>query len=139
MARTFSASVDAWVAQTRQRTLAVFRSSLQELVTTMQKPVAKGGNMPVDTGNLRNSLMASTSQMPTFRDAPTAEAEHVAVVIAGLDLGDTLYAGYTANYAAFQEYGARGQAGRRFVGLAVQKWQEIVDGEAKKLRRRVGT
>lgn len=134
---TFTAQVSAWAAATKERQTAVFRESVQRLVTEMQKPVARGGNMPVDTGYLRNSLLGSTSAVPTMRDQATAEADQVVLTIAGLDLGDTFYAGWTANYARHVHYGTRGRRGRLWRDLAAQKWGRIVDEAARDLERRV--
>lgn len=92
--------------------------------------------MPVDTGALRSSLLASTSSMPTFRDPPTSEADAVLLTIAALDLGETFYAGYTVNYSIHQEYGSRGRPGRRFVGLAADRWQTTVSEVVRDLRSR---
>lgn len=136
MAQRFSAQVDAWVAASKERTTAVFRESVQRTVTRMQTPVAKGGNLPVDTGYLRASLLGSTSSMPSMRESATQEADAIVLAIAGLDLGQTFYAGYTANYARHQEYGIRGRDGRRFVGLAADRWQTTVAEVVRDLRSR---
>lgn len=132
----FSAQVDAWVAATKERTTAVFRESVQRTIIRMQTPVAKGGNLPVDTGYLRASLLGSTSLMPSMRENATQEADAIVLTIAGLDLGQTFYAGYTANYARHQEYGTSGRPGRRFVGLAADRWQTTVSEVVRDLRSR---
>lgn len=134
---SFAAQVGSWVAATKERQTAVFRESVQRLVAEMQKPVARGGNMPVDTGYLRNSLLGSTTAIPTMRDQATAEADQIAATISGLDIGDTFYAGWTANYARHVHYGTRGRQGRLWRDLAAQKWQRIVDGAATDLEKRV--
>ena len=56
----------------------------------------------------------------------TYDAGPVNLVIAGAKLGDTISFAYTANYAVFQNYGARGQPGHHFVDLAVQAWPQTV-------------
>lgn len=117
---------------------AVRKESVQRVVTTMQTPVAKGGNMPVDTGFLRSSLMASTTAMPQIRESGGDTGEPISLVIAGWKSGQTFYAGYTANYASHVEYGSRGRPARRFVGLAVQQWQQIVEQVAREARSRAG-
>lgn len=102
--------------------------------------------MRVDTGFLRASGQASLSGMPKIRaDAkPSAGGNYnwsegeVSLVILGASLGDTIYFGYTAAYAAAREYGARGQTPDAFVRGAAQKWQSIVDEVSQEARRRFG-
>lgn len=138
----FAAQVDDWCRMTDKRMTAVFRESAERVIEEMQKPVGAGGNMPIDTGFLRASLMASTSGLPMMsRPNPGTAASYdggqISMVIAGAELGETVYAGYTANYAAHVEYGARGRPPRRFVGLAAQKWPEIVSGAVQDAKARV--
>ena len=125
---------------------AVFKESAQAVVSEMQRPRAKGGRMRVDTGFLRNSLLASTSAMPSIipgsgpSDGATYSFDESAIeaVIAGAELGETIYVGYTASYAGYREYGARGQAPDAFVRTATQQWQSIVDSKAAELKKRLG-
>jgi hypothetical protein len=145
----FSARVDEWVRATKQRQTAVFRDSCQRVLAEMQKSTAKGGNMPVDTGNLRNSLLGSTSEVPVMRDEKTATEDQVVLsldveipppvelTIAKLELGDTFYAGYTANYARDRHYMNTDMPGGMWRDLAVQRWPEFVNASARDLRRRV--
>ncbi|MFG1462265.1 HK97 gp10 family phage protein [Xanthobacter sp. DSM 24535] len=103
----------------------------------IQGPVlsaGEGGNMPVDTGFLRSSLQISIDgEFPSAtRENPERvthnyNPEPVNLLINGAEIGQTINAGYTAKYAPHVEYGARGRAPRRFVGLAAQRWQEIVN------------
>lgn len=140
----FSAQVDAWIRQSEQRFEAVFRESAQRVIAEMQKPVGAGGNMPVDTGFLRASLLATTGSPPQIRKDHVPEkgasylgddaAGQVALVIAGAGIGQTIYACYTAAYAAFVEYGTSKMAGRGFVRLAAQRWQQIVDQVVSEVR-----
>ena len=128
----FAVRVDEWCNMVPERTAYVFRESTERVVEEMQKPVGAGGNMPIDTGFLRASLMASTAGMPALSGrnpgAPASyDSAHVRLVIAGADIGDTIYARYTANYAGHVNYGAQGCPPRQFVGLAAQKWPAIVD------------
>lgn len=111
-------------------------------------PAGEGGNMPVDTGFLRASLRvtkdsplgmtaASTTGVAiTYSDAAAA------LVIGTAEIGDTLYASYTAKYAARINYGFAGtdslgreynQRGYQFVGLAAQKWPQIVSAVVARL------
>lgn len=90
--------------------------------------------MPVDTGFLRASLMATIGGAGntilednpgegTFEYNPST----INLVIQGAALTDTITIAYTANYAAFQEYGTSKMQGHRFVGMAAQLWPQIVD------------
>lgn len=123
----FSAAVDKWVLKSKNRAEAVFRESTQRVVSEMQKPVGAGGNMPVDTGFLRASVRASLSAMPTIdkgsRGADISvsyDSSPVVMTIARAKLGQTIYVGYTASYAPYQENS------RGFVRLAAAQWQSIV-------------
>lgn len=158
--RSFSAQIDEWVAATEVRMLAVFRESAQRVIAEMQKvgpSVANpdggvGGNMPVDTGFLRASLLAtlnSPATEMTFKDSDvevyTWQEGQVQLVILGAKIGDVIYAVYTASYARRMEYGFSGtdslgreynQEGYGFVRLASQKWQDIVSAVAAEAKAR---
>lgn len=97
----------------------------------------KGGHLPVDTSFLINSLHASIGTLPSGESVkPSGYAVQewnpasVTVVINGLELGDTLYLGWTAEYAPRMEnmYG--------FARLAAQDWQQIVSETAIEYRSR---
>lgn len=102
-----------------------------------------GGNMPVDTGFLRASLLASSDSMPQMSDdaqpkeggSYSYSSGPISLVINETPLGGKIYCGYTAAYAARINYGFTGndalgrhysQAGRMFVELAAQKWPQFV-------------
>lgn len=107
----------------------VVKQSAQDVGDLAQRPVAKGGNMPVDTGFLRNSLVAGLNGT-TGLSGPDAYV----LAIAGMELGDSVMFGWTANYARYVEYGTRGRAGRFFMLSAAQEWQAIVARNAEKAR-----
>lgn len=135
---SFSATIDAWVAETEERLTAVFKQSAQEVFSDAQKTRSEGGNMRVDTGFLRASAQASTQQMPQIKDGarPKVGGQYaysvspIALVIAGAKLGQTIYFGYTAEYAAVREYHDG------FVRLAAQNWQDIVNRVTEEAKRR---
>jgi hypothetical protein len=143
---SFSARVAAFAEMVPGAIEAVFKESVQEVVEEMQKPVGQGGRMRVDTGFLRASLMASTAAMPRINlgsqpaDGGTYSADfgQIEAVIAGADVHDTLYFGYTAAYAGHREFGSNGQAPDAFVRSAAQQWQGIVERQAADLKRRLG-
>lgn len=84
--------------------------------------------MPVDTGFLRNSLAVAINTEPTNATGPEVTAQ-----IAGFEMGDTIAARWTADYAVHVEYGARGRTGRGFVRQSAQKWQGFVAANAARL------
>lgn len=143
---SFAAQVASWADKVEGAAEAIFKEAAQAVVEEMQTPVSEGGRMRVDTGFLRNSLMASTAAMPAIvpgkgpADGATYgfDMGQVEATIAGADLGQTLYFGYTAGYAAYREYGANGEAGDAFVRLAVQRWPAIVNQKAAELKSRLG-
>ena len=153
MTTSFAASVADWVHEVEGANEAIWRESVQELAHELDVTVPQGGNVPIDTGFLRASLMASTAMMPvieaTSRPPSSAgpgsygpSAGQVEAVIAGADLGETIYLGYTAAYALRQNYGFTGAdplgrhhspSGHLFVERAAQKWPTIVDRVSQRL------
>ena len=141
----FKAKVDAWVGKTKERVRAVYRESTQRVIADMQTPRGAGGNLRVDTGFLRASLVATTSlSLPTQRNKPDGpgafsyDGAQVSLVIAGADITGPITAVYTASYARPREYGARGQPGDRWVALSAQKWPQIVDQVVIEAKARAG-
>lgn len=142
---SFAAQVSDWVKATKQRQEAVYKESAQRVVAVMQTPKGAGGNLRVDTGFLRASLVATTSaSMPPFRENPGGGAKvsydpmQINLVIAGADIETPITVVYTANYARHREYGARGQAPDRFVALAAQQWGRIVNEVCAEAKARAG-
>ena len=143
---SFSAAVAAWADKVQGATEAIFKEAAQAVVEEMQTPVSEGGRMRVDTGFLRNSLMASTAAMPPIvkGKVPAEGASYgfdmgqVEAVIAGAELGQTLYFGYTAAYSLAREFGANGQPPDGFVRSAAARWPSIVDEKARELKGRLG-
>lgn len=146
MAKTFEAQISDWVAKCERRQFAVFRESAQRVTTFMQEPVGKGGNMPVDTGFLRRSLVPTLNSPNTailekpadYTSSGDWDAGSVALTLARAKPGDTFFAVYTANYARHVNYGARDRAGRLFVQHAAKQWQSIVNDVAQEVKARAG-
>lgn len=116
----------------------MFKEAAQELVSQLNQLVPVG-----ETGFLRSSLMASTTAMPTLTRANPgmsvpADIGDILLVINSADLGDTIYLGYTANYAAFVHFGAQGRTPRPWVTMVAQRWEMIVAEKATEVRRRLG-
>jgi hypothetical protein len=140
MAQSATATVTAWVLETKARMIAVRNASVQELVEIAQTPQAEGGRMHVDTGFLRASCLAFIgTSLPAATVKPTSgaarytfNAGQIGLVIAGAELDDVITIVWTANYARVREF-----LGDRFVGLAVQQWQQIVARNCIAARARV--
>ena len=135
---TFEAEVAEWARKVQGAELLIFQESVQELVSQLTALV------PVDTGFLRSSLRASTTAMPVMSlENPGAgafnlDAGEISLVIAGADIGDTIYLGYTANYGAYIHYGANGRTGRPWVAMVAQRWASIVSAKAAEVKARLG-
>jgi hypothetical protein len=135
---SFAATVGQWAQKVEGALEAVFKEAAQELVSQLNQLVPVG-----ETGFLRSSLMASTSAMPTLTRANPgmavpADLGDILLVINSADLGDTIYLGYTANYAAFVHFGAQGRTPRPWVTMVAQRWEMIVAEKATEVRRRLG-
>ena len=140
---SFSAQVSEWVRQTKERQDAVLREAAQRVTELAQTPIAKGGNLPVDTGFLRASLHASLNgAMPPLREkaaggGPVAyDSAAVSLVISNAKVGDVITFAYGANYARYVHFGARGRAGRPWILLAAQQWPRLVNEVAAEAQRR---
>lgn len=104
-------------------------------------PQNLGGRLPVDTGFLWHSLVASTSGMPEQRENPAEgsttyiyNAGPINLTIDNTPLGQTIWLGYTAKYAAKVNY----SYGYLFVDMAVQQWPQIVNQVQAELKGRMG-
>src|SRR5690606_8637472 len=129
-------------------TEAVFKESVQELVeqadqilTQMVYEAPPSPNYR-RTGFLRSSVRISTSSMPLAnRPQGTPHSGYMAeieVAIAGAEVGETLYVGWTANYAGYVHYGANGTVPKPWVDMVAQRWQSIVAAKTAELRARLG-
>jgi hypothetical protein len=147
---SFAEQIAAFSAKTKARIVLCYRASAQDLGQQVIEPVEAGGHMPVRTGFLRSTFLASTQAMPVIdpsahppKDAAPGQfaATDVNLVIAGADLDETIYMGFVAAYARRVNYGfvgsdslgrVYGQWGYNFIDLATQQWPRIVDDNAKK-------
>lgn len=142
---SFEEQLKAIKVKVLARAETVFRASAQDLAAEMVLPgpskrgPGQGGNMRVDTGFLRNSQVASLTEMPRVDPARTRPEDakpnsfgdnlnSVNLVIAGAGLGDTIYIGFTASYAAPRE------AYDQYVALAGQNWRQIVASNVEKAK-----
>ncbi len=137
MAGKFEAQVRAFADKAKRRQTAIFRQSTQDVAQESNTPRGQGGKMPIDTGFLRASQAASKLGMPSGPGKGAAGTLYnrplgipVEVVLLNANLGDTVWVGWTANYAPVMEqrYG--------FMRSAAQNWQSIVDRVASDVRSR---
>jgi hypothetical protein len=151
MSNDFTASIEKWVLDSKVFVEAVIKESTQEVVRLMKVPVSAGGNMPVDTSFLQNSLVGVQGMVIPPMD-PTQKgngmppdignATAIESLIANWEPGMSMSFGFIAIYAARQNYGFTGtdslgrnynQPGRHFVDLAVQQWPTIVENNQRRL------
>jgi len=127
------ATLDQWTKKTEKRIDAVLKDATQSVVAVAQQTKAKGGRMPVDTGNLRNSLQSSVA------GGAMGEGASSYILVAGnMKGGDLATFTWTAEYAAAVNNGNRGRPGAHFVEGAVDQWPAIVRASIAKAKARVG-
>lgn len=135
---SFRTDVIVWVAKVGQRLEYVGKSSAYSIFEEVRVPLQSGGNMPVRTGNLRNSVTASTSgfapasYIPKTGERLTDPADQVKSVINSSKLGDKIFLAFGVAYAVYvnRKYA--------FIELTALNWGEIVRtkvAEAIKLYR----
>lgn len=129
---SFSRQVSTLTTKYERRMLYVARESTQRVITLAQKPVAKGGHMPVDTGFLRNSLETSL-----YGGTAIVGPDQYGVALNQLTLGQTVRFRWTASYALYVHYGTRNMQGRFWITLAAQQWRGIVDQVVAQSRRAI--
>lgn len=124
-----------------RRLLAVIKSSLQDVTLEANLAAGKGGRMRVDTGFLRASGQASLTGMPsgptrppegaTPNSIPDDTAAQVGTIVAGMDIGDAYYFGWTADYARYRElYDG-------FLEGALMQWSRMVAFNADTARKTI--
>lgn len=141
---SFSKQVGAFRDKARRRSLAIFRESVQRLAHQANRSRFDGGRTPIDTGFLVASFVASKSGVPSGPGRGRARAagetgllytsplgQPVEVVILSAQLGDSIWAGWSANYSVFMEerYG--------FFRTGSQNWQNIVNEVTVEAKRRI--
>lgn len=124
----FSAGVSEWVKEQKERLRAVAMESTQRLVSVIANAV------PVDTGFARASVRASLDQMPAIDpgskgvagQAYAYDPTSITATLADVELGQTIYVGWTASYVVPLEYGHSKQAPQGFVRIGCAQWPQIV-------------
>lgn len=142
---SFADQIGAWADETEARTTAVYRRSVEMLGEEMTKTKPQGGRVPIDTGNLSRSVLASTAAMPKTSETPAA-GSNVGAVAATLRTDQTVWIGWTSIYSWRQNYGFVGadslgrvynQAGNYFLEGAISEWQNIVNRAAAEIQKSV--
>ena len=127
------AQLDQWTKKTERRIDAVLKDATQTVISVAQTPKSKGGKLPVDTGNLRNSLQSSVA------GGAMGEGASSYILVAGnMKGGDLATFTWTAEYAAAVNNGNRGRPGAHFVEGAVDQWPAVVRASITKAKARVG-
>lgn len=142
MTKSFTQQVEEMVGDTKEAMVGVVRASIGDVINQAQRAVAKGGRMPVKTGFLRASGRSSLTGWPTgpdrndkklpFKSSETySDSSFVRVSLASLDIGDTFYFGWSADYALAinVRYG--------FLDTALQNWPSIVNKRAREAAKRM--
>lgn len=142
----FAAEISEWGRAELERAESIFQAAAQTVANEVRQTVNDGGRLPIDLGNLRRSLMASTSEMPSVKPGQETFADSgIEMVIAGAELGGTIWLGFQAEYAYRMEMGFVGtdslgrlynQTGFGFVAAVTQRWPQIVAASEAKIRSR---
>jgi hypothetical protein len=134
---TLHTQIDAIIAASEKRMIALMRQSLQDVINDAQKPVAKGGRMRVDTGFLRASGQPSLNGIPSGpvrgerNESYSFDTNSLTLTLAKLEIGQTFFFGWTAAYARYRE------AYDGFLEIALQKWSTIVERNTEEIRQRI--
>ena len=125
--RRFVADVSAFADKTADQMLRVAKQSIQDVVKQAQTPVAKGGDLPVDTGFLRNSLTT------TVRGSTAGQGGDSYVLgLTSLQLGDPFQVAWTADYAIARHYMVgTSKGGGLWRDKAAQRWSSYVEKNAR--------
>lgn len=125
----FSAQVDKWATETRDRMTEVVRESARGAAASL----TDRAKIPVVSGNLRNSLAASLAGRPAIdwtRKHTFTDLAEVPNVIASAEPGHTIFLGFRAPYAEKVEFGKSGG----FWRLTVQRWPQIVEEAVRRVK-----
>ena len=140
--KNFKSEFDKYIRETEDKLLAVVKMSIQDVVEEAQTPVAKGGKMRVDTGFLRASGVADINKLPVGpKEGEKRKAGQTGVIyewdmssslqdkLVKLNLGDTLYFGWSARYALYRElYDG-------FLKSACDNWSSYVSKNIKEITK----
>lgn len=139
MAKTFTAQIEAFRDLTLKNMKFVASQAIQDVVIAAQTPqdgIGRGattfeeGKIPVVTSELINSLTSEG----------IVGAESYAVVIAEMEIGDTLQFAWTSDHAMPMEAGFTTQSGtqvlgRHFVGANAERFSEFVAARVAEVKK----
>lgn len=150
----FAAAFGEFERAVPARLLAVRNDAVQAMIFDAQRTVGDGGRLPVDTGYLRASLIATLGDdRPGVTKAPEGggsfswDPGQINLVVDGAPADATLRFTYSAAYAMRVHYGFDGtdslgrsynQAGRYWVTMVAQNWQRYINAAAAELGGRMG-
>lgn len=139
--RGFSASVNRWTKETKERSTEAFRMGILDFFIHLRDTT------PIDTGFLRSSLtLGRNGAVPSGPNAEYGSVQNdvqALDVIGQLELGDRVTMVYNATYARRVEYGFVGydslgryynQAGRYWITAAGKRYVSIMRAAASRLR-----
>lgn len=134
--KQFSADVSKFVEKAQNIQHAIVVESTQRVNNDMMTPRDKGGNFPVDTGFMRNSVAAKFGEMPSGNADPnngpaTGGEQAVTAVLIKWKPGQTIFIGIVAHYAQEMEIKYA------YLRQALQKWPETVAQVTNEVRRRM--
>ena len=134
----FGQQVAAHAERYKKRMRAVAKESVQQTVAIAQRPRGDSGRMRVVTGFLRASIAGKVGSMPSGESESTlkppekvewnGDAISAAIARWNPDRGETIYVGWTANYARPRE------AHDGFMRGAVELWPRTVNEVAQKVK-----
>lgn len=135
---TFTADINKFISESNDRIEAVFKQSAQEIIAEAQVDYNHGGLMPRKTSFLINTGQAAIGNLPIGPDEPPEDFTprdwnpgETVTTINRWRVGETLYFGWTANYAKPMENQFK------FMRKAAQNWQATVAKNAKLLMNRI--
>ena len=137
MSKGFADQVAAWAKKAEAALDEVVARSAHDVLAAAQRTEEKGGRMPVDTGELVESLEVS------INGVVVAKGEEAALGALRMKAGDDLLGVWTAPHAAHVEYGTarEGEGGQprepaAFLRGAVDQWPAIVKKNSRKAAKK---
>lgn len=137
--RGFIQAVNQWSQQTMERSRDVLREGCKDFYDELYR------NTPVDTGNLRNSLIATKygdaeAQGPTGPGYYNSGIAQSYMTIDGMELGDRISYIYRATYARRVNYGFVGfDSLGRYYNQAGHRWIEATGSRYRSIMRAAAT
>lgn len=142
--RGFLQAVNKWTREQEERSETALQNTALEFYNELRDAT------PVDTGNLRNSLIASVNgpaaatvtgpgSSPSDSSFRSGAEQSIANIMTA-KLGDKISYVYSATYARIQNYGYVGyDSAGRFRNVAGKFWIERVGSQYRSIARRVAT